>query len=463
MHSNTFFKIAFGSVLIALLAVNSIAEAPKFKDGDRICFIGDSITHQGGYHTQLLLFYATRFPQMRLETWNRGFAGDSAGGGVKRYPWDIAPLKPTIATIMLGMNDVGRQLYAEGKSGPQVEAQRRKAIDARNANMGKLAALLAKDGTRIVFITPSLYDQTGNQKSEKLFGVNDALKACAEADRKLAAQYHAGLVDFNGPMEAINKAGQAKDPGFTIVGPDRVHPGPVGHLFMTYLFLKEQGVSPIVADMEIDASRNAVLKQGNCEISKLSTTGGVVSFSCLEKALPFPVDLASEKVLKLVPFTKEINQETLKISGLSAGDYEILIDGKLVLKTTAATLKGGVNLATVANTPQYQQALKVRQLIADRAVIEGRKLRVLAQVAHLFFSDLKERSPEIERKVLEEQIAAMRKTEGVWNRYRTGVIEAYFKLLPEKAEFESAFARLSSEISTANKPSAHLYTIRPAR
>lgn len=463
MHSNTFFKIVFGAALTALLALSAIAEAPKFKDGDRICFIGDSITHQGGYHTQLLLFYVTRFPQMRLETWNRGFAGDSAAGGVKRYAWDIAPLKPTVATIMLGMNDVGRQLYAEDKTGPQVEAQRRKAIDARNANMGKLAALLAKDGTRIIFITPSLYDQTGNQKSEKLFGVNDALKACAEADRKLAVQYQAGLVDFNGPMEAINKAGQAKDTGFTIVGPDRVHPGPVGHLLMTYLFLKEQGISPTVADMEIDATRNAVLKQGNCEISKLSAAGGAVSFTCLEKALPFPVDPTSEKVLNLVPFTKELNQETLKVSGLSEGGYELLIDGKPVLKTNAAALKSGINLATVTNTPQYQQALNVRQLITERAPIEGRKLRVFAQVKHLFFSDLKERSPEIERKCLEESLAAMRKTDNVWNRHRIGVIESYFILIPEKAGLESKSAELFREICTANKPSAHLYVIRPLR
>jgi len=173
---------------------------------------------------------------------------------VKRYAWDIAAHKPTVATIMLGMNDVSRSLYAPGKSGPDVEKKRREAIARRNASIERLAEQLTQDGTRVIFITPSLYDQTGNQKSENLNGVNDALKACAEADRKLAARYAAGLVDFNGPMEAINRAGQAKDPEFTIVGPDRVHPGPVGHLVMAYLFLKEQGVPPTGAAMEIDAA-----------------------------------------------------------------------------------------------------------------------------------------------------------------------------------------------------------------
>jgi lysophospholipase L1-like esterase len=463
MHADTFFKKTFCAALIALTSLCGFAEAPKFEDGDRVCFIGDSITHQALYHTQILLFYATRFPQMRLEVWNSGLAGDTAAGAVRRYAWDIAPHKPTVATIMLGMNDVSRHLYAEGKAGPQIEAQRQKAIDDNIANMGKLASLLAKDGTRLIFITPSLFDQTGNQKTEKLEGVNDALKACGDASRKLAARYKAGRVDFNGPMEALNKTGQAKDPGFTIIGGDRVHPGPVGHLVMAYLFLKAQGISPTVADMAIDAQQRAVLKQDNCEISALSLTNGTLSFTCLEKALPFPSDASNEKALELVPFTADLNRETLKVTGLPEDKYELLIDGLPVLKTNATALTDGLNLAMLKNTPQYRQALRVQQLIAERAVVEGRKLRTFAQIEHLFFSPLKDRSPEIERKVLEENLASMRKTDNIWNRYRIGVIESYQKLLPEKASLEQQSAELFAKAFAANKPQVHLFALCPDR
>ncbi|MFA7004770.1 MAG: hypothetical protein WC429_12070, partial [Verrucomicrobiia bacterium] len=70
------FLLAGGVSLRAEVA----KEAVKFKDGDRICFIGDSITHGGGfgYHSQIALFYATRFPQMRIGYWNCGISGDSA-------------------------------------------------------------------------------------------------------------------------------------------------------------------------------------------------------------------------------------------------------------------------------------------------------------------------------------------------------------------------------------------------
>ena len=462
-YPTSFFKTALYSLLIALVRPCAFAEAPPFKDGDRVCFIGDSITHQAHYHTQILLFYATRFPLMRLEAWNCGLAGDTAAGSVRRYAWDIAPRKPTVATVMLGMNDVGRHLYASDTSGPQFEAQRQRAIDANIANLGKLASLLAKDGTRIIFITPSLFDQTGQQTTESLTGVNDALKACGEGARKLAAQYGAGLVDLNGPMAALNAAGQAKDPAFTIVGEDRVHPGPVGHLVMAYLFLRAQGLAPTVADMRIDAARCAVLAQGNCEIGQLALADGALSFTCFEKALPFPVDSANEQALELVPLTAELNQETLQIAGLPGGGYDVLIDGQPALETTAAALEGGINLATNKVTPQYRQAQTVQRLLAERAVVEGRKLRTFAQIEHLFFADLKARSPEIEQRLLEERLTEMRKTSNIWNNYRVGVIESYRTLIPEKAALESQSADLFRAVHTANKPQPHRYVIRPTR
>ncbi len=397
---------------------------------------------------------------MRLTTWNCGFAGDTAAGGVKRYEWDIAAHKPTVATIMLGMNDVGRGLYAKGMARPEVEAKRREAIASRIANIQRLAEKLSHDGIRIIFITPSLFDQTGNQKTEKLTGVNDALKACAEADRKLAARLGAGLVDFNAPMEAINRAGQAKDPEFTIVGPDRVHPGPVGHLVMAYLFLKEQGLPPTVADLAIDAARAKIVKQDNCSVSALAVKGGEVSFTCLSNALPFPIDPKHEKVLELVPFSDDLNQELLKVSGLPEGRYRLSIDGCPILTASAAALGKGINLATSRETPQYKQAREVQLLLSERAFIEGRKLRTIAQVRYLFFSNRESPTPEIERRVLEDTLEKLRGHESTWDRYRRGVIESYHKILPEKEVLECRSADLLARIKTTKIPKPHAYRLQ---
>jgi lysophospholipase L1-like esterase len=463
VYLRTSWRAAICALVGAMASVNVVAAAAKFNAGERVCFIGDSITHQAQYHTEIVLFYTTRFPQMRLTTWNCGFAGDTAAGAVKRYAWDIAAHRPTVATIMLGMNDVDRGLYAEGKSGAEVAAKRQRAIANHSASMERLAELLSRDGTRIIFLTPSLFDQTGNQRTERLAGVNDALKACGEADRKLAARYAAGLVDFNGPMEAINKARQSKDAGFTIVGADRVHPGPVGHLVMAYLFLKAQGLSPRVAELEIDAMRKAILRQDNCHVSGLSAQHGDICFTYLAKAIPFPVNAANEKALEIVPFTDDLNRETLKVFGLAEGTYELSIDGRPVLRTTAAALNSGINLATVRETPQHQQAEEVRSLLTERALIEGRKLRTFAQANYLFFSDLEARGPEIERKVLAENLEKLRGREDKWSRYRRGVIESYQQLLPQKESLQRKSAELLARIDTTKVPQPHAYRLHPVQ
>jgi len=448
------------AILGAWTSVAAPAGVPPFADGDRVCFIGDSITHQARYHTQIVLFYTTRFPQMRLTAWNCGFAGDTAGGALKRHAWDIAAHRPTVVTLMLGMNDVNRGLYAAGKSGPEVDQQRQEAIARRNANLEQLAARLAQDGVRMIFLTPSLFDQTGNQSTERLVGVNDALQACAAADRKLAQRYAAGLVDLNGPLAALNRAGQAQDPNFTIVGPDRVHPGPVGHLVMAYLFLKAQGLSPCVAAIEIDAARRQVVRQDNCRVEQFSATAGELAFTALAEALPFPVEAESQTALKLVPFTDDLNQETLRVCGLPAGSYQLSIDECPIVTTTAAALAGGINLATLAQTPQYRQATVVQRLMAERAHLEGRKLRTLDQVRFLFFDDLAARTPEAEQKVLANFLEQTRDSTSTWNRYRRGLIETYQQVLREKEQLQRHSAELLAQIEAAKIPQPHRYRLQ---
>ena len=44
-----------------------------------------------------------------------------------------------VASIMLGMNDVGRNNYGKEKSGEQIEKQRKGSLDGYSANMTKLA------------------------------------------------------------------------------------------------------------------------------------------------------------------------------------------------------------------------------------------------------------------------------------------------------------------------------------
>jgi hypothetical protein len=72
---------------------------------------------------------------------------------------------------------------------------------------------------------------------------------------------------------------------------------------------------------------------------------------------------------------KEFNQETLTVKELKPGDYKVLIDGEQIGRWSAQQLADGLNMAEITTTPQYQQAIQIRELNEERWDIE-RRLRM---------------------------------------------------------------------------------------
>ena len=440
------------------LAADTQGPTP-FKAGDRVCYIGDSITHGGGYHAQILLFYATRFPQIRFESWNCGVSGDSAAGAVSRYDWDIAPRKPTVAAIMFGMNDVQRSSYDRNKTSPEIEAAHLYNLKMHVEYMTKLADRLSHDGASLIFLTPSIYDQTGTQATHNNYGVNDALKICGDEARKLATKYKGSVVDFHDLMTDLNAKLQTTDPNDTLVGPDRIHPGAPGHLVMAYAFLKAQGMTPTVSSVAIEVGKDIPATQDNCQVSNLSAKPDAVSFDLLENALPFPVDDKADKALHLVPFIQDLNQETVTIRGLSEGSYDFLIDGTSIGHYRADELKTGINLATVKETPQYKQAVQVKNFIDMRAYVFWGKLRDLTCVRLFLLSKYPNRTPAEEEKIIAANLEKNRKEN---NQYGVAQLEGYQKTVKEEAQLNQDAATYLENAYLHAKPKSHHYEIKLA-
>jgi lysophospholipase L1-like esterase len=80
------------------------------KDGDRVVFYGDSITEQRLYTTFAETYVVTRFPQLNVSFVHSGVGGDRVTGGWAgpidlRLSRDVFAHRPTVMTVMLGMND----------------------------------------------------------------------------------------------------------------------------------------------------------------------------------------------------------------------------------------------------------------------------------------------------------------------------------------------------------------------
>lgn len=444
--------MVLGFSLISIMS----ASADMLKLDDRWCAVGDSITHGGSYHEFVYLYYATRFPDQQIKIYNCGIGGDSAPGVLKRLKWDVLNHKPTVASIMLGMNDVDVFSYGPTRTNPQDVQHHQERIDTYKENMHKLAKELTDAGVRLIFITPSIYDQTSTIETPVYFGANDALGIMSQYMMELSKEFHGTLVDFHGPMTKLNEEQQKLDPRFALAGPDRVHPLDVGHLAMAYLFLKDQGAPKYVASIGIDAASKKVIQKNNCKITHLKVKKDEVSFTAFEKALPFPVRESARQALGIVPFMNDLNQEILQVKDLAPGRYRLWIDSKEIGIFDAVELEKGINLADMTETPQYQQAMQVANLNQKRHDLSVNVLRNIAIVEYLYWPNradgpvtLDQIKPTVD-KIIEQSKGQPWAT----------MLETYIKNKPQETQINKDIEQLMADMRKAAVPVPHKYVLR---
>ncbi|MDD5678375.1 MAG: SGNH/GDSL hydrolase family protein [Kiritimatiellae bacterium] len=430
-----------------------LAGAEIFKNGDKVCFLGDSITHAGSFHYDIYNYYMTRFPGNNVQFFQAGVAGDTAGGCMRRLNEDVFSGKPNIIAIMFGMNDVCRVYYVKNPPPALMESQQ-KALTIYRNNMDNLVkALVTNVQARLMFITPSPFDDTAiNDQNNNQAGCNDGLGKCAEIVKALAARSNSEVVDLHTPMTAFNHAQQKNNPRFTIIGPDRIHPDEPGQLMMAWLFLKEQGAPAIVSAVTLDAS-GKVEACDNASVENVTSADGQISFSLLEKALPFPIDPAAEPVLNLIPVIQDLNRELLAVKGLAAEKYELLIDGNSVGTFAKNELARGINLATNAAAPQFKQAQRVAAASSARRAEEA-KLRDMAAVRWFFRSKVNVDDLEAVKKFYE----TLKNKIGYFERK----LPDYIAKWESRGDIVKAMEKKDTEVRALCVPIKHTYLLKAA-
>ncbi len=435
----------------------SAQNIPTFKTGDKVVFIGNSITQGGTYHMLIQAFYATRFPNKQIEFYNAGIAGDVADGMIRRLDKDILGHQPNYAFVMVGMNDIRLPLYGTTEeTDANVLQQRQAAIDNYKLKTEELINLLFVNNIKPILLTPSIYDQTAKIDSPNNFGANDALAICARHIRKMAGKYKLPLVDFHKTMSEINKLQQKENAAFTIVGHDRVHPGAVGHFVMAYFLLQKMALPNYVTSIVIDAKDSTVEQSISSQV-KMETGHNHLKFKLLQKALPFPIKPRFSKALALVPFESRVNQESLTIRNLLNGQYALKIDGIPIAEVSAKEFSDGINLANNPKTPQYQQALEVFNLCEAYHKIQG-KLRSVGLVEYRMLNTYNgPNSIEGKRAFLDAEVEKQKdKSWYVWIRK---TCNNYFDYYPQSEMFKNQMKAIRSKIDEANKPVWHKYEI----
>lgn len=359
------------------------------KKGSQLTFIGDSITHGNSdsavrkadnYHGLLQLFFATHYPALDLWTVNVGRSGDSLGGLIKDRlnDRDVFRLLPgvvknaDVALVMYGMNDGGSPGYLNPKAPPSAEARRKRRSEF-SSRLNAVADDLLKKGIKVVILSPTMYDETVENKVAVAHGYNQELAAYAEAARKVAQEKNLMFVDLHTLMTRKNAEKQAANPKFSYTR-DRVHPQS-GNAIMLYSILKAFGLEGDVFNVTLDAGKSppTVANATHARITELKPSSGGLTWTAAEEKLPLPVNPAeynSDRAFEDVPFAEEFNRQLLTVTGLASGTYSLTIDETPVGKFTAKAIAAGVDLSLLATTPQYQAAWKLRELLYRKQVLE---------------------------------------------------------------------------------------------
>ena len=215
-------KIAFTLALFVLGSCLATAEPiPAFKTGSRILFQGDSITdmkrgrgtdpnHILGHSYVFILAAKHRagFPDLDLDFVNRGVSGNTVLNLRDRWQTDTLDLKPDILSVLIGVNDNGRNVPFDEFE--QVYDQL--LTDARKANP-KLKLVLCEP-----FGLPS------GSKKQSWEAWYDGIQKRQKIVAKLAEKHGATLVKFQAALDAATDRASAE---FWIW--DGVHPTYAGH------------------------------------------------------------------------------------------------------------------------------------------------------------------------------------------------------------------------------------------
>jgi len=405
--------------LLALLAVTALirpATAAEFAihDGDQVVFLGDSITDQRLYTTVIEAYTLTRFPQWKLSFRNAGQPGGTAQSELGTVSRDVLPLKPTFATIDFGMNDHQYKAFQDDICKNYLDCQ------------SKLVGMLKGCGARVALVTPQPIEDKRPDPDKDVR--NESLRKMSDGLRELATKENVLFADQFDPFMAVMLKARQADPAATIGGGDPVHPGPVGHTIMAWAILKGLGAPAAVSSAEVNGVSGKVVSTTGCQIAEAKVAAGVVSFKRMDAALPLPLDPAAEAVTKLIPLLADLSRYELKVTGLTAPKYQLVIDDKPAAVFTAQELAQGCNL-TLSAGPITEQARQVWSLVVEKNNVFKKR-----------WCDVQLCEPP------------------AW--VKTPTFEANRE--KELSRLDAQIAQLETQLNAARQPQPHTFVVKPA-
>ena len=245
MFKTKTMRLMLGGALF--LTASVLSAQITVKNGDRIAFLGDSITQQGDYSAGYLnlVMSALEANGIRAVKIPAGISGHKSNQMLGRLDRDVLQKKPQIMTLSCGVNDVWH-----GKRGVPLEDYKK--------NITQIVDKAQSAGIRVYILTATMITENPQHaNNKKLAAYNDFLRA-------LAKEKSCVLVDLNADMHKEIAAVRAKHPEIkgNLLTVDGVHMNPLGNMMMAEGILRAFGLTDAQIAKAQSAWNKKIFQQG---------------------------------------------------------------------------------------------------------------------------------------------------------------------------------------------------------
>ena len=265
--------ITFFAVVQGLFFMSKLSAEVQVKEGDRVVFLGDSITQagaqKGGYVDLFRQAIAEEFGKDGVVVIGAGISGNKVPDCQKRLQKDVLEKKPTLVVIYIGINDVWHSTSNNGTPKDKFEAGLREMIQK-----------IAEVGAKVVLCTPSVI----GEKPDGSNSLDQMLEEYAEISRKVAKETKVELLDLRKLFIERLKSINPDNKPHSILTTDGVHLNAAGNTFVAASMLNALGVK--TKDEPAKLLRHVVMFKFKADAEKEKVDAVVQAFA----ALPSKID-----------------------------------------------------------------------------------------------------------------------------------------------------------------------------
>lgn len=225
------------SAVCALMIGNCPADESgiTLKKGDRVVFLGDSITqggdgHDKGYVRLIRKTLTEKHADLGIEVIGAGISGNKVPDLQRRLEKDVLSRKPTVVVIYIGINDVWH-----GEKDPA----RGTMPEAFTTGLKDVIGRCTAAGAKVVLCTPTMI----GEKKDGANSLDQKLDQYSDISRALAKELKLPLCDLRKAFIDYLKEHNPDNADKGILTSDRVHLNDAGNKFVadTMLQVIDQG------------------------------------------------------------------------------------------------------------------------------------------------------------------------------------------------------------------------------